>query len=155
MDVQRVGQAFWASVIVFTLIGVYFYLTQPAYDYGPPRWRRWLTRYIMSHDETLRRREQRLHADETAATTTQQNADNGVATPQNDSNALLRAKAEALAAMVKAGKIGETEGIRIVFGVAPSSSNPRYLAARAALKSELERLSPPKYRALDEQKRPA
>ncbi len=75
------------------------------------------------------------------ATTTLQNNNNGIATPTTDSNELLlQAKAQALAAMVKAKKIGETDGIKLVFGVAASSSNPRYIAARAALKAELERL---------------
>lgn len=80
-------------------------------------------------------------ADNSIATTTPQNSNNRVATPQNASNdLLLQAKAEALAAMVKAGKIGETDGIKMVFGVSPSSSNPRYQAARAALKAELAKL---------------
>lgn len=70
----------------------------------------------------------------TTATEEQQS----VATLQNDSNELLlRAKAEALAALVLAGKVGETEGIKRVYGVAPSSSNPRYLAARDALKAAM------------------
>lgn len=88
------------------------------------------------------------------ATTTPQNSNNGIATPATVSNELLlQAKAEALAAMVKAGKIGETEGIKLVFGVAPSSSNPRYQAARAALKTELERLTNPYPNMTPEQKR--
>lgn len=75
----------------------------------------------------------------TTATTQQQ----PIAMPQNDSNALLlHAKAEALAAMVKAGKIGETDGIKTVFGEKPSSTNPRYLAARDALKQALAELEP-------------
>lgn len=75
-----------------------------------------------------------------------------IAPPQNDRNdLLLSAKAEALAALVLAGKVGETEGIKIVYGVAPSSSNPRYLAARAALKAELEKQAPPKFQALTEE----
>lgn len=90
--------------------------------------------------------------DESQATTSTQNNNNTVAITQNDSNALLfQLKAEVLATMVKAGKIGETEGIKLVFGVAPSSSNPRYLAARAALKEELMKLDPPKYHLTPEQ----
>lgn len=78
------------------------------------------------------------------AATTTATPTNPIATPQPDSNALLlRNKAEALAALVHAGKVGETEGIKLVFGCAPSSSNPRYLAARAALKEELAKLQPP------------
>jgi hypothetical protein len=155
MDAERVALTIKVTAGVFALIGAYFYLTQPAYDYGPPRWRRWLSRYLMSRAETEARRDPSLQADNSPATTTPQTSNNGIAMPATDSNALLRAKAEALAAMVHAGKIGETEGIRLVFGVAPSSSNPRYLAARAALKEELDRLAPPKFRPLDEQRRPA
>lgn len=93
-------------------------------------------------------------ARESPATTTPQNSNNGVATPATSNNALLlQAKAEALAAMVKAQKIGETDGIKIVFGVSPSSSNPRYIAIRAALKEELAKLDPPKFRMSPEQER--
>lgn len=73
----------------------------------------------------------------TTATTQQQS----IAMQQSDSNALLlHAKAEALAQLVKAGAIGETKGLQIVFSVRPSSTNPRYLAARDALKAEMARL---------------
>jgi hypothetical protein len=86
------------------------------------------------------------------ATTISQNNNNGVAITQPDRNALLLfAKAEALAALVKAGKVGETEGIKLVFGVNPSSSNPRYTAARAALKDALIKLEPPKFNLTPEQ----
>jgi hypothetical protein len=72
----------------------------------------------------------------TIATTQQQS----IAIQQNERNALLlQAKAEALAAMVEEGIITETKGLQIVFGVRPSSTNPRYLAARAALHAELEK----------------
>lgn len=75
----------------------------------------------------------------TTATTQQQ----WIATPQNDSNAvLLQRDAATLAKLVKAGAIGETKGLQIVFGVRPSSTNPRYLAARDALKAELAKLEP-------------
>lgn len=81
--------------------------------------------------------------------TKQQNNNNVIATPATDSNALLlQNTARNLAIAVKAGKMTETEGIKLFFGVSPSSSNPRYLAARAALKAELEKLDPPKYRGL-------
>lgn len=53
---------------------------------------------------------------------------------------LLQTTAANLAKMVRAGKIGETEGIKLLFGVRPSSTNPRYLAARDALKAELAKL---------------
>jgi hypothetical protein len=88
---------------------------------------------------------------ESPATTTQQNDNNLVAITQTERNALLlQAKAEALATMVNAGKIGETEGIKLVFGVSPSSTNPKYQAARAALKTELAKLEPgPVFRQTD------
>jgi hypothetical protein len=82
-------------------------------------------------------------AEETPATTTQQNPQNALQSVTTNSNELLQGQARALAVFVKGGKVGETEGIKMVFGVSPSSSNPRYLAARAALKAELERLNNP------------
>jgi len=85
------------------------------------------------------------------ATKTQDN-NNPIATPTTDSNALLFQNTAAnLALAVKAGKMGETEGIKLYFGVSPSSSNPRYIAARAALKAELAKLDPPKFRRTPEQ----
>jgi len=69
------------------------------------------------------------------------NDDNLIAMLQNERNQLLLvAKAQALAALVHAKKIGQTEGIKLVFGVSPSSSNKVYLAARDALQAELSRL---------------
>lgn len=85
------------------------------------------------------------------STTSPQNNNNAIATPATDSNALLlQQRAADLAIMVKAGKVGETEGIKLFFGVSPSSSNPRYIAARAALKAELTKLDPPKFRTTPE-----
>lgn len=76
-----------------------------------------------------------------ATTTTPATSNNRIAMPQNGSNELLlRAKAESLAAMIHAGKIGQTEGIKLIFGVGPSSTNPRYQAARDATVAALQRL---------------
>lgn len=69
------------------------------------------------------------------------------------SKGLLDGQARALAVAVKAGKWGETEGIKAVFGVSPSSTNQRYIAARAALKAELEKLNNPYPYMTTEQKR--
>lgn len=83
---------------------------------------------------------------ETPATTTPQNDNNGIAITATETNALLFAeRANVLAAMVQAGKVGETEGIKIVFGVGPSSSNKTYQAAREMLKARLARMQPEKY----------
>ncbi len=77
-----------------------------------------------------------------AATTKQRAALKPVAITQTSdaapSNALLlQARADALAALVVAKKVGETEGLKLVFGVAPSSSSRTYQDARAALKAAL------------------
>jgi hypothetical protein len=95
--------------------------------------------------------------DETApdppATTTPRNDGNGTAISTTEYNALLfAAKADALAAMVHAGKVGETEGIKIVFGVGPSSTNKTYQTAREMLKARLARLAPDKFKLSTEQK---
>lgn len=83
--------------------------------------------------------------------TKQQNNNNAIATPATDDNALLfQQRAADLALAVRAKKIGETAGIKLYFGVSPSSTNPRYIAARAALKVELAKLDPPKYRRTPE-----
>lgn len=83
---------------------------------------------------------------------TPQNPRNVIAMSATDRNELLLvAKAEALAALVKAGKVGETEGIKIVYGLSPSGSNSRYTAARDALKQALADLEPRRYRTTPEE----
>ena len=87
------------------------------------------------------------------ATTMPRNDNDGTTMDTTEYNALLfAAKADALAAMVHAGKVGETEGIKIVFGVGPSSTNKTYQAAREMLKARLARLAPDKFRLTAEQK---
>ena len=73
-----------------------------------------------------------------------QDENNGIADSTTERNALLfMARADVLAQFVAAGKIGETDGIRIVFGVGPSSTNKTYLAARELLRARLARLQAP------------
>jgi hypothetical protein len=109
----------------------------------------------MSSEEDEGKDDARLSLAKSPAATTQQNNNNPIAiTQQNSNELLLQESARTLAIMVHAGKVGETEGIKMVYGVSPSSSNPKYIAARAALKKELAKLDPPKYTDLDEQSRP-
>lgn len=137
------GAVFVMWLIVLVAIGFLLMLVYKGALYLAVR------RAVMSDDEF----EIDEMSDESPATTTPQNDNNGIAITQNDCNALLlQAKAEALAALVKAEKVGETEGIKLVFGVTPSSSNPRYLAARAALKEALTKLDPPKFHLTPEQR---
>lgn len=56
---------------------------------------------------------------------------------------LLETQAATLAKLVKAGIVGETKGLQIVFGVKPSSTSKGYQEARDALKAELMKLDPP------------
>ena len=44
-----------------------------------------------------------------------------------------------------------TEGIKIVFGVGPSSTNKTYQTARELLKARLARMEPEKYKMTPEQ----
>ncbi len=99
-----------------------------------------------------RRVSRRLHV----ATTTMQKPATVIAITQNEPNALLlHARADALAALVVAGKVGETEGIKLVFGASPSSSNRAYLDARAALKAAIAKRQQPTYAPLkDGQQQP-
>jgi hypothetical protein len=95
---------------------------------------------------------QRLGYPDPPQTTTATMEPQGIAIDDNERNALLFAgKSDALAAMVHAGKIGETEGIKIVYGVGPSSTNKTYQAAREMLKARLARLQPEKFRLSPEQ----
>jgi hypothetical protein len=62
-----------------------------------------------------------------------------IATPQSGGNdAVVIA---ALARLVAAGKLGQTDAIKLGLQVAPSSTSARYAEARAALRAEVERLS--------------
>ncbi len=56
---------------------------------------------------------------------------------------LLQHQAATLAKLIKAGVVGETKGLQIVFNVKPSSTSRAYQEARDALKAELEKLEPP------------
>lgn len=99
--------------------------------------------------------ESRQIAQNQQATTTLQPDNNLIAITQNERNDLLqRGRAQALATLVAAKKVTETDGILIVFGVKPSSSSKRYHEARAALRDELAKLQGPQYRAIDENKQP-
>lgn len=65
---------------------------------------------------------------------TPETRNNGVAMGETERNLLLRqGQAKALAALIEAGKVSETEGLRIVYGVAPGSSIA-YRDVRALLK---------------------
>lgn len=90
------------------------------------------------------------------ATTTLQTDNNVIAITQNERNdLLLLGRAQALATMVAAKKVTETDGILIVFGVKPSSTSKKYQDARTALRDELAKLQGgPQYRQLDEKKQP-
>jgi hypothetical protein len=103
--------------------------------------------------DAARRENNNADRDHSPATTTPATSNNALQSDATYSKALLAGQARALAAMVKAGKIGETEGIKIVFGVSPSSTNARYQAARSALKIELERLNNPYPQRTEEQRR--
>lgn len=82
---------------------------------------------------------------------TPETAETRVATGEIERNTLLRAKAEALAALVAAGKVGETDGLRLVFGVSPGSS-AAYREAQAALKAALAAI--PQFPELQKDGRP-
>jgi hypothetical protein len=133
---------FWVGMGFGAVVLILHYLTSVQVDYGPMRYQRWHAAFVMSRERRAAHHEK--SNEESAfspATTTPQNSNNALQSDATQSNMLLLGQARALAAMVKAGKIGETEGIKLVFGVSPSSTNARYQAARAALKAELERLT--------------
>jgi hypothetical protein len=146
--------AVWAGIWLFVILVLYFYLSHIEEDGGPSRLARWHAAFVMSRD---RRAAAAKKSNEEPAfpqsTTTPQSATTALQSDATIANALLRGQARALAAMVKAGKIGETEGIKLVFGVSPSSTNARYQAARSALKAELDRLTNPYPQRTEEQKR--
>jgi hypothetical protein len=110
-----------------------------------------LYRYIMSTDERFEDDDRPLYANNSPAATTPQPATTALQSDATYSKGLLDGQARALAIAVKAGKIGETEGLKMIFGVSPSSTNQKYITARAALKAELEKLNNPYPRRTAEQ----
>lgn len=96
--------------------------------------------YDMSNgDEWEEEEEDDIDVAATTATTQQQS----IAIQQNERNALLfQQQARDAAKLVRSGICGETKALQIIFEVRPSSTNPRYIAARAALKAELENATP-------------
>ncbi len=128
---------------------------------GPPRWHVWIAmppraqdrwtrytdKYVMSRAETMTQADR---AGSAAGATTGATVQQPIAIAQNESNeSLLVARMDALAALVIAGKIGETEGIKLIEGVSPSSKNKHYLAARDALHAAMRRRQPAKYPPLN------
>lgn len=142
---QRVAQAIYAGLGLGVALAIFFYLSHRTEDYGPTRWDRWKAWYLMSRAERRRTADSVVAPPEFPANNKTQHDPQLIAIEGNERNALLFAgKADALAAMVYAGKIGETEGIKLVFGVGPSSTNKTYLTAREMLKARLARLQPTK-----------
>lgn len=93
---------------------------------------------------TLRRLQQRQrlrhYSYVRARATTTIDAAKPIAIQQNDTNeALLLARADALAALIVADKVKQTEGIKLVFGLSPSSTNKLYSDAVAAVKASVAR----------------
>lgn len=84
-----------------------------------------------------------VYPDNAPAATTPQPATTALQSDATYSKGLLDGQARALAIAVKEGRYKETEGIKAIFGVSPSSTNPKYIAARAALKAELAKLDNP------------
>lgn len=87
--------------------------------------------------------DQDLPAEELPVATTPQPATTALQSDATYGKGLLDGQARALAIAVKEGRYRETEGIKAIFGVSPSSTNPKYIAARAALKAEIEKLNNP------------
>lgn len=81
---------------------------------------------------------------------TPETRNNGVAMGETERNLLLRrGQAKALAKLIEAGKVSETEGLKIVYGVSPGSSQA-YRDVRALLKE----MQAPEYPALTADGRP-
>jgi hypothetical protein len=120
---------------------------------GPPRWQVWIAnpptaeslweRYCSKH---VMSRPASMTAPDSDSVEVGATVQHAIAMRQNAGNdSLLVARMDALAALVIAGKIGETEGIKLIEGVSPSSKNKQYLAARDALHAAMRRRQPAKY----------
>lgn len=149
-------EAFWFGVVVCGAWAISIFLTLPSEEDGITPWERLRVRYFVTSSQQPEDEAEIDVANSNATTATTPR--NVIAMAQNDSNELLHrnelaSKAEALAAIVAAGKVSQTEGIKLVFGVSASGSNPRYQEARQALHIALQRLQPAKYAPLTDEQR--
>lgn len=114
----------------------------------PEMCKAFLERYFItsSIDDTILDAPALEESAQTRVATTLATDNNAVAMQQQHDNALLlQGAAQALAKVVKAGLIGETAGIKLVFGLTPSSTSTRYQTVRNALQSELALLNEPRF----------
>lgn len=50
---DRASQTLWGTVIFFTIVGAYFYLSHPEHDGGPTRWARWKVRFFAARNPIM------------------------------------------------------------------------------------------------------
>lgn len=139
LTAEEIVNLFWSLVTFGVLLSLWF--GWPSIE---PRIR--IALRLMSRHFTVTPPENQLAAGENPDDVQHNNNGNNdeklIATLQNEHNRLLLiAKAQSLAALIHAKKIGQTDGIKLVFGVSPSSSNKVYIAAREAVQAELARLA--------------
>lgn len=142
-EAARIGEAIWFGIWSIVAILLFFYLTHRSEDEAPMRCQRWwwafCERYfaLNGEDEELPMED---NVDELI--TSMATPDNQIAIPQNSVNtvlidktqALFQGKIEALAMLVNAGKVGQTEGLELVFQCSRSSrTDSPYHLARIAL----------------------
>lgn len=132
-----------AVVFVFSLLGLYFYLSQPEYDHGPTRWARWkaaiAARYITSSD---------VSAADNSPIPPKESVSAAVSASESGVSAVsdLRFAAEidakvadALARLIEAGELDKTPAIKIGLG---GKSGDAYQKKKALLDAALERAQP-------------
>jgi hypothetical protein len=167
-QIANVTEALRVTFGFAALLIAYAILSHRTEDDGPTRWQRWrawLTeRYVMSRARASSGIDPAVDP-QVAATST--NDDQRIAMGGNGVNDLLtgndiglagardiirrQAKLEALAALVKAGKVPQAEGIEIVFACTRSGrADSPYSKARAEL---LRLLEPPQYPPLTPEQR--
>lgn len=112
---DRASQTFWGTVIFFTLVGLYFYLSQPEYDGGPTRWARWKAIVLSSWEQWDVARDARRKPANRALSPAETN---------DETNETLQVDAEiyddifhsgenmAIARMISEGVVKLTEGVK-------------------------------------------
>lgn len=140
---DRAQQVFWATVAVFSLLGLYFYLSQPEYDHGPTRWARWkkkiIARYFTSSSVSTSTNSPILPK-ETVSSTVSASESGVSAVSDLRFAAEIDAKvADALARLIEAGELDKTPAIKIGLG---GKSGDAYQKKKALLDAALERAQP-------------
>ena len=144
---ESVGLDFIGQVV---LIGLVVFVGVVAVEFGPML----KARYVMSRHSPQADGQADEKPAVSAVKRNDESSESSAAMPkvEGDEKFQFQDGFMVLAALVKAGKVGETEGLELAFKV-KSGGSPRYKIARGRLTEALSKLDQPQYPPLTEAQR--